>query len=188
MPVSCVCVQTMWQVAVTVSSLNVSPVLCAQRLQDYGKCLELIDTMLQQPCSGSAFYPMFTKAMIYRQQGQIKRSLAVLEDAIRLDPQNEQNLKQIGHSLHLMGKHQVALEVYDEALRKSPEDWELFHNKGLCYVYLKQLREWVSMLVMFAADMLPKRINAIALALHFALSTSTRCPMASQRAVLQETP
>lgn len=87
---------------------------------------------------------MFTKAMIYRQQGLIQKSLSTLEDAIRLDPQNEQNLKQIGHSLYLMGKHKVAIDVYNESLKKDGSDWEIYHDKGLCYLYLKELNECVA--------------------------------------------
>jgi tetratricopeptide (TPR) repeat protein len=112
-------------------------------VQDYDKCLQLIQQSIQDPTSGSAYYPMFIKAMIFRQQGLIQQSLATLEDAIRLDPHNPQNLKQVGHSLYLMGKHKMALSVYDEALNKGQSDWEVHHDKGLCYMYLKQLPQCV---------------------------------------------
>ena len=29
-------------------------------------------------------------------------------------------------------------QVYDEAQKISPDDWEIWHNKGLCYMYLRQ--------------------------------------------------
>ena len=29
-------------------------------------------------------------------------------------------------------------QVYDEAQRMGIEDWEIWHNTGLCYMYLKQ--------------------------------------------------
>lgn len=63
----------------------------------------------------------------------------MLEEAIRLDPQNPENMKQVGHSLYLLGQHKVALEVFNEALSVHPTDWELFHEKGLCHLYLSQL-------------------------------------------------
>jgi Bardet-Biedl syndrome 4 protein len=85
---------------------------------------------------------MFTKAMILRRQGQINGSLSALEEAIKLDPQNPRNLKEIARSLYLLGKHKIALDVYDEALKKHPHDWELYHDKGLCHVYLKNLPEY----------------------------------------------
>jgi Bardet-Biedl syndrome 4 protein len=65
----------------------------------------------------------------------------VLEEAIRLDPQNPDNLKQVGHSLYLLGQHKVALEVFEEALTLHSTDWEIYHEKGLCYLYLSQLSQ-----------------------------------------------
>lgn len=48
---------------------------------------------------------------------------------------------QVGRSLYLLGRHRAALEVYDELLRLSERDWEVWHNRGLCRVYLKQYDE-----------------------------------------------
>ena len=39
---------------------------------------------------------------------------------------------------YLLGKHKAALEVYQEAQRIGINDWEILHNMGLCYMYLKQ--------------------------------------------------
>ena len=62
------------------------------------------------------------------------------------------NLKQVGRSLYLLGKHKAALDVYEEAQRIGIDDWEIWHNKGLCNMYLKQYEG--------AADCF-KRANAI---------------------------
>merc|ERR1712100_554141 len=53
------------------------------------------------------------------------------------------NLKQVGRSLYLLGKHRVAIEVYDEAQKVAPDDWEIWHNKGLCQMYLRQYEQAV---------------------------------------------
>jgi len=55
-----------------------------------------------------------------------------------LSPQNVNNLKQVGRSLYLLGKHKTALDVFEEAERLAPEDREIWHNKGMCYLYLKE--------------------------------------------------
>ena len=39
---------------------------------------------------------------------------------------------------YLLGKHKAAIDVYEEAQRIGIDDWEIWHNKGLCYTYLKQ--------------------------------------------------
>ena len=44
---------------------------------------------------------------------------------------------QVGRSLALLGKHRQAVEVYDEAMKLAPDDWELWHSKGLCCTHLQ---------------------------------------------------
>ena len=44
----------------------------------------------------------------------------------------------MGRSLYLLGKHKAAVDVYEEAQKFGAPDWEIMHNKGLCYMYLKQ--------------------------------------------------
>jgi Bardet-Biedl syndrome 4 protein len=55
-----------------------------------------------------------------------------------LNPTNVNNLKQVGRSLYLLGKHKTALDVFEEAEQLNSEDREIWHNKGMCYLYLKQ--------------------------------------------------
>lgn len=76
-------------------------------------------------------------ALIKRQQGQIQESLQLFQAATCLNPHNVCNLKQVGRSLYLLGKHKAAIDVYEEAQRIGIEDWEIWHNKGLCLMYLK---------------------------------------------------
>ncbi|XP_005685244.2 PREDICTED: Bardet-Biedl syndrome 4 protein isoform X2 [Capra hircus] len=55
-----------------------------------------------------------------------------------LSPQCADNLKQVARSLFLLGKHKAAIEVYNEAAKLNQKDWEICHNLGVCYIYLKQ--------------------------------------------------
>lgn len=80
-------------------------------------------------------FAIYVKALIYRQEGKIQESLAFFQAVTCLNPHNVLNLKQVGRSLYLLGNHKAAIDVYDEALILSPDDWEIFHNKGLCYMY-----------------------------------------------------
>jgi Bardet-Biedl syndrome 4 protein len=77
-------------------------------------------------------------ALIKRQRGEIQDSLQLFQAATCLNPNNINNLKQVGRSLYLLGKHKAALDVYREAMRLNEEDWEVWHNQGLCQMYLKQ--------------------------------------------------
>ena len=42
---------------------------------------------------------------------------------------------EVGRSLYLLGRHRAANDVYDEAQKLAPDDWEVWHNKGLCHMY-----------------------------------------------------
>jgi len=115
---------------------------------EHEACLAIIDKCL----ATSAFceYAIYVKGLIYRERGRIEESLTLFQSATCLNPNNPANLKQVGHSLYLLGKHRQAIEVYDEAKKIRDEtmkvkglppndDWELLHNKGLCYIHLSQL-------------------------------------------------
>jgi len=118
---------------------------------DYDACLETIESHLKE-CRGLSEYPIYVKALIKRQRGEIAESLQLFQAATCLNPHNICNLKQVGRSLYLLGKHKAALDVYEEAQRIGIDDWEIWHNKGLCNMYLKLYEQ--------AADCF-KRANAI---------------------------
>jgi hypothetical protein len=112
--------------------------------QEFDECLEVIDDCLDKVKQLSE-YPLYVKGLIRRQQGNIQESLRLFQQAACLNPLNVNNLKQVGRSLFLLGKHKAALQVFEEALRVGGgayvDDWEIWHNKGLCLSYLKKPEE-----------------------------------------------
>jgi Bardet-Biedl syndrome 4 protein len=105
--------------------------------KDFHTCLKKIDEQLRA-CNGQSEYPLYIKALIQRHQGRIEESLAAFQAALCLNPTNVSNLKQVGRSLYLLGRHKLALEAFDEAEQLDPEDRDVWHNKGMCFLYLKQ--------------------------------------------------
>ena len=124
--------------------------------QDFEECLEVIEKLLAKT-NGLCEYAIFVKgmhscinqihltsnisALIMRHRGRIQESLQLFQTSTAINPQNIANLKQVGRSLYLLGKHQNSIEVYDEAQRLGTDDWEIWHNKGLCFLYLKQYEQ-----------------------------------------------
>ena len=52
----------------------------------------------------------------------------------------------------LLGRHKLAIEAYKQAeLRSETTDWEILHNLGVCYMYIKELEP--------AKDYLSKTLN-----------------------------
>jgi len=124
---------------------------------EWDECLAIIEEQLRE-CAFCE-YPLYVKALILRQRGKIQESLILFQSAACLNPNNTANLKQVGHSYYLLGRHKQAIQVYEEAqkigeenvrkrneagrqsgaARLSADDWEIWHNKGLCYIHMKQL-------------------------------------------------
>ena len=72
-------------------------------------------------CRGRSEYPIYVKALIKRQRGEVAESLLLFQAATCLNPHNVANLKQVGRSLYLLGRHKPALDVYEEALKLGSE-------------------------------------------------------------------
>jgi len=104
--------------------------------QEFHECLLLIEEQLTES-KGMGEYAIFVKALIKRSSGELQESLTLFQAATLLNPHSVVNLKQVGRSLYLLGKHKQALEIYEEARKYCDEDWEICHNIGLCCLYLK---------------------------------------------------
>lgn len=82
--------------------------------QEFDACLKVVEEALRES-QGMSEYPIYIKALIKRQRGEIQESLQLFQAATCLNPRNVCNLKQVGRSLYLLGRHKAAIDVYDEA-------------------------------------------------------------------------
>ncbi|XP_077935257.1 BBSome complex member BBS4 isoform X4 [Halichoerus grypus] len=105
--------------------------------KDYEACKAVIKEQLQET-QGLCEYAIYVQALIFRLEGNIQESLELFQTCAVLSPQCADNLKQVARSLFLLGKHKAAIEVYNEAAKLNQKDWEICHNVGVCYIYLKQ--------------------------------------------------
>jgi Bardet-Biedl syndrome 4 protein len=46
-------------------------------------------------------------------------------------------MREIGKSMSLLGKHAMAIDIYDEIISRSENDWEAWHEKGTCCMNMK---------------------------------------------------
>ncbi|KAM8972208.1 BBSome complex member BBS4 [Pelodytes ibericus] len=106
--------------------------------KDYETCKAVIKEQLQAT-EGVCEYAVYVQALILRLEGKIQESLELFQTCAILNPTSSDNLKQVARSLFLLGKHRAAVEVYNEAARLNQKDWEICHNLGVCYLYLKDL-------------------------------------------------
>ncbi|XP_052044123.1 Bardet-Biedl syndrome 4 protein isoform X3 [Apodemus sylvaticus] len=108
--------------------------------KDYEACKAVIKEQLQET-QGLCEYAIYVQALIFRLEGNIQESLELFQSCAVLSPQCADNLKQVARSLFLLGKHKAATEVYNEAAKLNQKDWEICHNLGVCYTYLKQFNK-----------------------------------------------
>ncbi|KAK7808029.1 hypothetical protein U0070_022682 [Myodes glareolus] len=108
--------------------------------KDYEACKAVIKEQLQET-QGLCEYAIYVQALIFRLEGNIQESLELFQTCAVLSPQCADNLKQVARSLFLLGKHKAAIEVYNEAAKLNQKDWEICHNLGVCYTYLKEFNK-----------------------------------------------
>ncbi|KAM9124699.1 BBSome complex member BBS4 isoform 2-T3 [Pangshura tecta] len=108
--------------------------------KDYDACKIAIKEQLHET-QGMCEYAIYVQALILRLEGKIQESLGLFQTCSILNPQSADNLKQVARSLFLLGKHKAAIEVYNEAAKLNQKDWEICHNLGVCYMYLKHFNK-----------------------------------------------
>jgi len=108
--------------------------------KEYAICKALIQEILLES-AGVCEYAMYVKALILREEGAIQESLDSFQQCVVINPTNPLNLKQVARSLFLLGRHKASLQVYQEALKVCPHDWEIFHNQGVCLMYTKEFEK-----------------------------------------------
>uniref|UniRef100_A0A3B4WAJ8 Bardet-Biedl syndrome 4 n=1 Tax=Seriola lalandi dorsalis TaxID=1841481 RepID=A0A3B4WAJ8_SERLL len=107
--------------------------------KDYDTCKAIIKEQLQET-NGMCEYAIYVQALILRLEGKIQQSLELFQSCAILNPSSADNLKQVARSLFLLGKHKAAIEFYHEAARLNEKDWEISHNLGVCYFFIKDFK------------------------------------------------
>uniref|UniRef100_A0AAQ5Y0L8 BBSome complex member BBS4 n=1 Tax=Amphiprion ocellaris TaxID=80972 RepID=A0AAQ5Y0L8_AMPOC len=108
--------------------------------KDYETCKVIIKEQLQET-NGMCEYAIYVQALILRLEGKIQQSLELFQSCAILNPSSTDNLKQVARSLFLLGKHKAAIEFYHEAARLNEKDWEISHNLGMCYFFIKDFKK-----------------------------------------------
>lgn len=89
---------------------------------------------------GMCEYANYVLGLILRQEGKIQESLEMFQICNILNPNSADHIKQMARSLFLLGRHKLAIEAYKQAeVRSENTDWEIYHNLGVCHMYLKEL-------------------------------------------------
>ncbi|XP_040574584.1 BBSome complex member BBS4 [Lepeophtheirus salmonis] len=106
--------------------------------KEFETCKMILTSQLEES-GGNCEYAHYVNGLILRQEGKIQESLEAFRICNVINPSNPDNVKQMGKSLHLLGRHQMAIETYKQAeIRSLGVDWEIHHHLGVSYMYLKE--------------------------------------------------
>ncbi|KAM4677604.1 BBSome complex member BBS4 [Discoglossus pictus] len=154
--------------------------------KDYDACKAVIKEQLQVT-QGVCEYAVYVQALILRLEGRIQESLELFQSCAILNPTSSENLKQVARSLFLLGKHRAAVEVYNEAARLNQKDWEICHNLGICYMYLKDLNKSKEQLLL-ALQLHRQDLSSITLGKIYLLEGNTEAAIQTYIQALQLSP
>ena len=98
------------------------------------KLNQVIRSLTQQiqnePTNTAAIYNL---AWAYRIKGDFEKSLALLNDYIRLNQTNDMAFKTRATIFNAIGKYDEAIKDFDEGLRLKPKDATALANRGFAY-------------------------------------------------------
>lgn len=104
---------------------------------EFGVAKKIIEEQLQET-NGECEFALYVNAMICRSEGEINKSLELLQMCINMNPTNALIMKQIARNLFLLGKYKNSIECYNRSASMGGKDWEISHNMGMLYMQLKQ--------------------------------------------------
>lgn len=129
---------------------NVKPELCVNQKdsinwmiyrlflrKDFDECINLINKYSKEQGSLESQFSIYIKSLIKRYNGEVNESLDLLRKCYSYNESDIMIMKEIGKSLMLVGKFQMAIDIYDEILLRAEDDWESFHFKGVCNLNLR---------------------------------------------------
>lgn len=110
--------------------------------QEYTNCLQVIEAQLRET-EGTCEYALYVKGLLKRMEGALTESLELLQTAVLISPENAASRTQLGRALHLLGRHEEAIQTFQEAasiraVKGLSEDWEIDYHIGLCHLYRRR--------------------------------------------------
>jgi adenylate cyclase len=133
-------------IALSMSSLGYSMPVLLGRSIDPRADLKRADELATRAIAADANNPFshVAKGTVHRVERRFEDAIAEFERALALDPNLAEAYGGLGHIEFAIGQYQKAIEFFDQAIRLSPQDWQLafwFGGKGGAYFGLEQYVE-----------------------------------------------
>ncbi|CAD5222609.1 unnamed protein product [Bursaphelenchus xylophilus] len=100
------------------------------------ECKMLIMELLMKSNPAVCEYALLIRALIAREEGEIKESLEWLQKVVEINPHSLKLLYELGRSHLLLGDHEKAIMAFDKGIRLDPNDWKFYYWKATCLYYV----------------------------------------------------
>lgn len=108
---------------------------------EYSECIEVLSKYSKNSQDFESAYSLLIKGLIQRSAGLFNDCQKLFKQSFDLNENSIYVLKEIGKTSLLLGKYQMAIDIYDSLLAKNEEDWDSYYHKGVVYFNMKNYQE-----------------------------------------------
>ncbi|KAI6214871.1 Bardet-Biedl syndrome 4 protein [Aphelenchoides besseyi] len=99
-------------------------------LRKLDRCKKLIDELLAKSSESICEYALLTRALIAREEGQIRESMDWLNKIVESNPSSQRVVYEIGRTYLLLGEHEKAQSYFQKGIETDPNNWRSYYWKA----------------------------------------------------------
>jgi tetratricopeptide (TPR) repeat protein len=84
---------------------------------------------------------LYIKGLAYALVENYANALGLIEESVRLQPNNPEALSQLGHVYSKMNQYEKAVDAYKQSLNLDPDNYQTSYGLGIAYVRLRKFQE-----------------------------------------------
>jgi tetratricopeptide (TPR) repeat protein len=84
---------------------------------------------------------LYVKGLSYALVDNYANALGLIEESVRLQPNNPEALSQLGHVYSKMNQYDKAVDAYTKSLNLDPDNYQTSYGLGIAYVRLRKFQE-----------------------------------------------
>lgn len=84
---------------------------------------------------------LYLKGLAYALVDNYANALGLIEESVRLQPNNPESISQLGHVYSKMNQYEKAVEAYQQSLNLEPDNYRASYGLGIAYIRLRKFQE-----------------------------------------------
>lgn len=84
---------------------------------------------------------LYIKGLAYALVDNYANALGLIEESVRLQPNNPEALSQLGHVYSKMNQHEKAVEAYTQSLNLDPDNYRASYGLGIAHMRLRHFQD-----------------------------------------------